>query len=82
MKLGRTHKRKFKMRSTYTTKKRGRLMQVEWKWCNGFNRDNLKHKFTQLATFGRKHHSSSFSIFCAFMQGLHPNLIFPQDSQV
>jgi hypothetical protein len=19
-------------------------MQVEWKWCDNFNRDNLKHK--------------------------------------
>ncbi len=33
-----------KMRSTCTTKKRGRLVQVEWKWCGGLNRDNLKHK--------------------------------------
>jgi hypothetical protein len=24
--------------------KKRQLMQVEWKWCNGFNRDNLKHK--------------------------------------
>jgi hypothetical protein len=28
----------------YTTKKRGQLIQVEWKWCNGFNRDNLSYK--------------------------------------
>jgi hypothetical protein len=20
-------------------------MQVEWKWCGGLNKDNLKHKF-------------------------------------
>jgi hypothetical protein len=25
--------------------KRGRLIQVEWKWSNGLSRDNLKHKF-------------------------------------
>ncbi len=31
MGLGQTHNRKFKMRSTYTTKKRRRLMEVEWK---------------------------------------------------
>ncbi len=33
MGLEQIHKRKFKMRSTYTIKKIGRLMQVEWKWC-------------------------------------------------
>ncbi len=32
------------MRSTYTTKKRGRLVQVEWKWCGKLSRENLKHK--------------------------------------
>ncbi len=25
--------------------KKGRLVQVEWKWCNKLNKDNLKHKF-------------------------------------
>ncbi len=44
MGLGWTHKREFKMRSTCTTKKRGKLVQVEWKWCDGRNRDNFKHK--------------------------------------
>jgi hypothetical protein len=33
------------MKSTYTTKKKRWLVQVEWKWCDGLSRDNLKHKF-------------------------------------
>jgi hypothetical protein len=32
------------MKSTYTTKEKGRLMQVEFKWCNKLSKDNLKHK--------------------------------------
>jgi hypothetical protein len=44
MGLGWTHKQKFKMKSTCTTKKRGRLVQIECKWCNEFNKNNLKHK--------------------------------------
>jgi len=44
MGLGWTHKREFKMIWTCTIKKRGRLVQVEWKWCGGLNRDNFKHK--------------------------------------
>jgi hypothetical protein len=32
------------MKSTYTTKKRGQLVQVEWKWCSKLNKDNLKDK--------------------------------------
>ncbi len=45
MGLEQTHKRKFKMGLTCTTKRKGRLVQIEWKWCDGLNRDNLKHKF-------------------------------------
>jgi hypothetical protein len=30
---------------TTTTKKKRRLVQIKWKCCNGFNRDNFKHKF-------------------------------------
>jgi hypothetical protein len=37
-------KREFKMISTCITKKIGRLVQVEWKWCDEFSKDNLKHK--------------------------------------
>jgi len=32
------------MKSTYTTKDKRRLMQIEWKWCDEFSKDNLKHK--------------------------------------
>jgi hypothetical protein len=45
MGLGQTHKQEFKMKSTYITKERGRLMQIECKWCGGLNKDNFKHKF-------------------------------------
>jgi len=38
--------------------------------------------FKQPATFGRKHHSPPYSVFCAFPQGLHLNVIFPWDSEV
>jgi hypothetical protein len=33
------------MKSACTTKKKRQLMQVEWKWCSKFSKDNLKHKF-------------------------------------
>jgi hypothetical protein len=32
------------MRSTYITKKKRRLVQVEWKCDNGLSKDNFKHK--------------------------------------
>jgi hypothetical protein len=32
------------MKSTYITKERGRLVQIECKRRDKFNRDNLKHK--------------------------------------
>jgi hypothetical protein len=38
--------------------------------------------FTIAVTFGRKHHSFPYSILCDSSQGLHPNGIFFQDSQV
>jgi hypothetical protein len=44
MGLGRIHKQEFKIGSNCTTRKIGQLMQVEWKWCDIFNKDNLKHK--------------------------------------
>ncbi len=62
MGLEQTHKSEFKMRLTCTTKKIGQLMQVEWKWCGGFSRDNLKHKLYTPATFEKKHHSSVYSM--------------------
>jgi hypothetical protein len=76
MGLGQTHKQKFKMKSTYITKKIGLLMQVEWKWCGEFSRGNLKHKFYTIATFGRRHHSPPYNIFCASTWGQHPNVTF------
>jgi hypothetical protein len=42
MGLGRFHKREFKMISTYTTKQKRRLMQVEC--SDGLSKDNFKHK--------------------------------------
>jgi len=44
MELERTHKRKFKMGSTYTTKKIKQLIHVKWKWCDELIKDNLSHK--------------------------------------
>jgi hypothetical protein len=32
------------MKSTYTTKEKGRLMQIECKWCDEFSKGNFKHK--------------------------------------
>jgi hypothetical protein len=51
MGLRQTHKQEFKTISTYITKKRGQLVQVEWKWCVGFSRDNLKHKLHTTRNF-------------------------------
>ncbi len=82
MGLGRTHKQEFKMRSTYTTKKKWWLMQIEWKWCMDLIGTILSISFTWPATFVRRHHSPPYSILCASPWGLHPNVIFPQDSQV
>jgi hypothetical protein len=38
--------------------------------------------FTQPTTFGNKCHSPPYNIFYDSPQGPHPNVIFPQDSQV
>jgi hypothetical protein len=77
------HKQKFKMKSTCTTKKRGHLVQVEYKWCGvDLIRIISSTSFTQLATCERRHHCLSYSILCDFSHGHHPNDIFPQDSQV
>jgi hypothetical protein len=32
------------MKSSYTIKKRKWLVQVEWKWCDEFSKDNFKYK--------------------------------------
>jgi hypothetical protein len=43
MGLERTHKREFKVGSTYITKKIKQLIHVEWKWCDELIKDNLSH---------------------------------------
>jgi len=58
-------------------------MQVEWKWCGGFNKNNFKHKFYTTYKFWEEEPLPFLKyIFCALLQGLHPNVIFPRDSQV
>ncbi len=44
-------------------------------------RITLNTSFTWPTTFGRKHHFPPYNILYVFPQGLHPNVIFPQDSQ-
>jgi hypothetical protein len=63
MGLEQPHKQKFKMKSTCTTKKRGRFVQVERKRCKGFSKDNFKHKLTWPTTFGKRPHSAPYNIF-------------------
>jgi hypothetical protein len=54
MGVRRIHKQEFKMKSTYTTKERGWLVQVECKWCSGLTKDNLIHKlYTTHNLWGR-----------------------------
>jgi len=55
-------------------------MQVEWKWCNGLNRDNLNHKFYITYNLREEAPLPSLNIFYAFLESLHPNVIFPQNS--
>ncbi len=38
--------------------------------------------FTWPTIFEKRHHSPPYSIFCTSSQGLHPNVTFPQDSQM
>jgi hypothetical protein len=76
-----THKWEFKMRLICTTKRRGKWVQVEWKWCDGLNRDNLKHKLIPPTTFAKRHHSLPYNILFASLWGLHPNVTFSWDSR-
>jgi len=80
MGLGWTHKQELKMMSTCTTKKRRRLMQVEWKWCDEFSRDNFKHKFYTTHNHWAEAPLPLYSILYAFLRRLHPNVTFPWDS--
>jgi len=82
MGLGRTHKREFRMKSTCITKKRGRYCKLNGNGVTNLIRTTSSTSFTQLATFGRRHHSLPYNIFCAFPWGLHPNVTFPRGSQV
>jgi hypothetical protein len=58
------------------------LMQIKWKWCNGLNRDNLKHKFYITCNLREEALLPSLNILYASPEGLHPNVIFPQNSLV
>jgi hypothetical protein len=60
MGLGQIHKQEF-MKLTCITKQKRRLMQVGSKWCNGFNKANIKLKL--YTTFGRRPHSFPYIIF-------------------
>jgi hypothetical protein len=82
MGLEQTQKREFKMKSIYTTKKRGWLMQIEWKWCDELNRGIFKHKFYTVCNFWEDAPLPPYNILCAFPQGLHSNVTFPQDFQM
>jgi len=82
MGLGRSHKRELKMKSTYTTKKKGWSMQVEWKWCNKFSKDNLKHKLYTTHNLWEEALVPPYSILYASLRGLHSNVIFSHDSQM
>jgi hypothetical protein len=44
-------------------------MQVEYKWWNRFNRDNLKHKFYMAHNFRRKHDSFLIVYFMTLFGG-------------
>jgi hypothetical protein len=57
-------------------------VQVEWKWCDGLSRDNLKNKLYRARNLWEEAPLPSPSILYAFPRGLYPNVTFPQDSQV
>jgi hypothetical protein len=77
------HKWKFKIMSTCTTKKRGRLMQVKNGSCAADLIGTTSNtSFTQHTTFEKRHHSPPYSIFYASLHGPHPNVVFSQYSQV
>jgi hypothetical protein len=86
MGLGQTHKHEFKMRSTCITKKRGQLMQVEWKWCDGLNKDNLKNKLYTTCNLWEEAPLPSLYYILCFSIGTTSKCHFspglPSDSQV
>ncbi len=70
------------MRSICTTKKKGGQCKFNGNGATNLVRTISSISFTQLATFGRRHHSPPYSILCASLRGRHPNVTFPWDSQV
>jgi hypothetical protein len=56
-------------------------VQVEWKWCGGFSRNNFKHKLHMVYNLWEGQNSPPYSILCAFSWGLHPSVTFPLDSR-
>ncbi len=82
MGLGQNHKHKFKMMSTYTTKKKNDKCKLNGSGVVDLVRTTSSTNFTQSTTFGKRHHSSPYNIIYACPQGLHPNVTFPQDSQM
>ncbi len=45
-------------------------------------RTSSSTSFTQLVTFGKRHHYPPYSMLCDFLWGLHLNDIFSRDSQM
>jgi hypothetical protein len=70
------------MRSTYITKKRRRLCKLNGSGVVNLIGTTSSTSFTWPITFGKRHHSPPHNILCASPQWLHPNVTFPQDSQV
>jgi hypothetical protein len=55
------------MKSTYRTKEKGWLMQIECKWCSRLSRHSLKHKLYVICDLWEE--ASLPSIFCDSLQG-------------
>jgi hypothetical protein len=51
MGLRKIHHQEFKIKSTFTVEKIDQLMQIKCKWCNGFSKNNFKHKFYTTCNF-------------------------------
>jgi hypothetical protein len=73
-----------KTSSTCITKKRGRLMQVEWMWCSELSRNNLKHKlYLACNLWEEAPHPSLYYIMCLstrMTSKCHFSLRFPSGS--
>jgi hypothetical protein len=51
-------------------------------WCTGKPHAYTNSQDSPRPKFGGSHHLPPYSILCAWPQGLHPNVILSQDSQV